>query len=316
VGPKSLAVTINVLANDSDPRGYPLAIASVSPTNGTAAISGATVIFTPTTNFIGLALIGYSITNTVGQSNSTLVSITYTDRPPVAVNAFVMTSTNTITTNNVLAADSDPDGDLLTITSVMPTNCTASISGSNIIATTSGSNSNAFVGYSITDGFGLTNSAVLTLLVASPLIPTMTSSSAPSGLVTAGGPCVTNTGYLAMDGNTTTYWSLFTAYGGATNQMQYTNVSAWVQYQFPSAKTATSCLFTFSTSFSSPSYFVQLDGSNDGINWTVISSSGITGSGFGPYVLTLINSTAYTYYRFYDASGANDGVTVFQLYGY
>ena len=71
------------LANDvvRTPGGS-LGLVSVSPTNGTASISGANVIFTSALNYIGTATIGYTITDNVGGVNSSLISITIT-APPV-----------------------------------------------------------------------------------------------------------------------------------------------------------------------------------------------------------------------------------------
>src|SRR5208282_1027526 len=65
--------------------GGTLAILSVAPTNGTATIIGGTnVQFAPTTNFTGTATIGYTITDGIGGTNSSLITIAVTNRPPVA----------------------------------------------------------------------------------------------------------------------------------------------------------------------------------------------------------------------------------------
>ena len=84
-----------------------------------------------------------------------------TNRPPVAVNDSSSTPKNVAVTIPALAnaEASDPDGDTLTIISVSPTNGIASISGTNVIYTpTNNFTGTATVGYTITDGFGGTNS--------------------------------------------------------------------------------------------------------------------------------------------------------------
>jgi len=71
------AVTIHVLANDSDPNQDPLTITSVSkPQFGTATINGATVIYTPQSNFVGSDTFSYVVSD--GQGGSAVGSVTVT----------------------------------------------------------------------------------------------------------------------------------------------------------------------------------------------------------------------------------------------
>ena len=164
--PKNMAVTIPVLGNDYDPDGNLLRIAGVSPTNGTAAISGTNVLFTPATNFLGAAFVGYAITDGNGGTNSALITILVTNRPPVAVNDFAGAPENVTVLIPVLVNDTDPDGDPLAIIGVSPTNGTAGISGTNVTFTAATNFIGvATVGYSVTDGFGGINAAVITINV-------------------------------------------------------------------------------------------------------------------------------------------------------
>jgi len=72
-------VTINVLANDSDADGDALAIADVSaPQNGTAVISGNTVIFTPAAGFVGTDSFTYTINDGHGGTATATATITVT----------------------------------------------------------------------------------------------------------------------------------------------------------------------------------------------------------------------------------------------
>ncbi|HEV2695398.1 MAG TPA: Ig-like domain-containing protein, partial [Verrucomicrobiae bacterium] len=164
--PKNVAVTVPVLANDSDPDGDTLTIVSVASTNGLASISGANIIYTPTNNFLGPVTLVYTISDGFGGTNSAFIFVSVTNRPPVAVNDPANTVENVAVTVPVLANDSDPDGDTLTIISVNPTNGTALISGTNVIFTPATNFvGTAMVDYSITDNFGGTNSALITISV-------------------------------------------------------------------------------------------------------------------------------------------------------
>src|SRR5438132_1445274 len=146
-----------------------LTITSVSATNGTAVIVGGTnVLFTPATNFNGTATIGYSISDGNGGTASALITVTVSgiNDPPVAVNDFTNTVEDVGVTIQALANDSDVDGDPLIITSVSPTNGTASISGTNVVFTPAANfNGTATIGYSISDGNGGTASALITVTV-------------------------------------------------------------------------------------------------------------------------------------------------------
>src|SRR5437762_1500101 len=136
---------------------------------GTASIAGTNVVFTPATNFVGSATIGYSITDGHGGTASALITVTVSgaNDPPVAVNDFTNTVEDVVVTIQALVNDSDVDGDPLIITSVSPTNGTASIAGTNVVFTPAlNFNGTATIGYSISDGNGGTASALITVTVS------------------------------------------------------------------------------------------------------------------------------------------------------
>ena len=126
---RDIAVDIDVLANDSDPDGGQLQLTSVSqPQNGAAQIlspeqggNGQPLVrYTPAQGFIGQDQFTYVITNTDGLTDtaSVLVSVlepTLQNNPPLAVNDTTRTVVNLQIVINVLANDTDPDGDVLTI---------------------------------------------------------------------------------------------------------------------------------------------------------------------------------------------------------
>ncbi|MYF28073.1 MAG: hypothetical protein F4169_04290, partial [Gammaproteobacteria bacterium] len=87
------AVAIDVLANDSDPDGDALTVASVAqPANGTAAIqTDGTVTYTPKAGFSGQDSFTYAVSDGTNESTAT---VAVTVRPPFAV---YNPDTNTIT---------------------------------------------------------------------------------------------------------------------------------------------------------------------------------------------------------------------------
>jgi uncharacterized repeat protein (TIGR01451 family) len=150
--------------------GGTLTIISVSPTNGTAVIvDGTNVLFTPTTNFTGTATIGYTITDNVGGTNSSLITLGVTNRPPIANPDFYSISENSVT--NVLTPLGNDvvvtPGGTLTIISVSPTNGTAVIvDGTNVLFTpTTNFTGTAIIGYTIIDNVGGTNTSLITITV-------------------------------------------------------------------------------------------------------------------------------------------------------
>jgi len=74
--PAGTPVTIAVLANDTDPNGYPLTIAAATQgAHGSVTISGTTVTYTPAANFLGTDSFTYTITDSLGASASATVTV-------------------------------------------------------------------------------------------------------------------------------------------------------------------------------------------------------------------------------------------------
>jgi len=114
-------VTIPVLANDTDPDSDALAVFSFTPASkGTVVSNGTTVTYTPNENANGEDSFTYTITDGRGGTSTATVTVTINpvDDPPVAANDAVTTIKGTTVTISVLANDTDPDGDPLTILSV------------------------------------------------------------------------------------------------------------------------------------------------------------------------------------------------------
>jgi outer membrane protein OmpA-like peptidoglycan-associated protein len=173
---RDTAVTIDVLANDSDPERLPLTLQSVTtPAHGTASIVAGKVLYTPTAGYAGSDTFNYTIRDAGGNQATAAVNITVTapvetNRPPVAVADTVRILKAETITVNVLANDSDPDGDALTITAIRVVNSpslgTSSIVGNRIMFThRPGTTGDEIIEYTISDGRGGTATARLTINV-------------------------------------------------------------------------------------------------------------------------------------------------------
>jgi uncharacterized repeat protein (TIGR01451 family) len=109
IGENSGTNTFSPLLNDVlHTPGGTLQIIGVSPTNGTATVSGTNVLFKPNTNFFGTATIGYTITDGIGGTNSSVITVTVTNIPPVANGQSVGTTENTAV--QITLTGSDPNG--------------------------------------------------------------------------------------------------------------------------------------------------------------------------------------------------------------
>jgi hypothetical protein len=111
------ALVIDVLANDTDADGDALTLTGVSkPANGVAIISAGRVRYKPKAAFNGVDGFTYNISDGQGgQASGTVTVNVAANQPPVAVNDTAVTGKNKAVTVNVLANDSDPDGDVLIV---------------------------------------------------------------------------------------------------------------------------------------------------------------------------------------------------------
>jgi hypothetical protein len=112
----SAPITLNVLANDSDPDGnVPLTVVNLTQPaagRGSVTTNGTTVVYTPATTAT-TATFTYQVRDSLGAlSTPATVTVTVTapvNQPPVAANDTGATQTTAIALN-VLANDTDPDG--------------------------------------------------------------------------------------------------------------------------------------------------------------------------------------------------------------
>jgi outer membrane protein OmpA-like peptidoglycan-associated protein len=163
-------VSIDVLANDSDPDGDTLTITgTTAPANGTVSIVNGEIVYTPNAGFTGTDTFTYTVSD--GNGHETTASVTVTvvapNSAPAAVDDTASTNVGQPVTINVLGNDTDPDGDTLSIISTTsPANGTASIVNGEIVYTpNAGFTGTDTFTYTITDGNGYEVTANVTVTV-------------------------------------------------------------------------------------------------------------------------------------------------------
>jgi hypothetical protein len=175
--PYGAPVTIDVLANDSDPEGQAIIIKEVnSNTGATVEIVDGKVKYTPKSNFNtagGNDSFTYTIEDVQGATDSASVTVSVgakTNGAPLAVNDEGKTPYGTPVLIDVLANDSDPEGDTIMIYSVKSdTGATVQIVNGKVQYTPK-PNFNTAGGYdsftyTIKDSEGNTSSASVTVRV-------------------------------------------------------------------------------------------------------------------------------------------------------
>lgn len=109
-------VTVDVLSNDADIDDFSLSVSGTTqPANGSTVLGvNGTVTYTPGPNFHGTDVFAYTASDGVDDSLPATVTVTVTpqDDHPVAAPDTVYTVEETAVVIDVLANDSDPDGDL------------------------------------------------------------------------------------------------------------------------------------------------------------------------------------------------------------
>lgn len=165
------AATFEVLSNDTDADGDALRVASITqPIHGTATInSDGSIAYDPAPNYSGRDSFTYTVTDG-RDTDSASVSITVTavNDAPAATNDSATTSKNKVISINVLANDSDGDGDVLRIDSVSrPAHGTASLNADNTIRyrPRGGFTGTDSFTYTVSDGQGGVATATVTVTV-------------------------------------------------------------------------------------------------------------------------------------------------------
>lgn len=165
-------VNINVKANDTDAEVDTLTVTVATASNGQVVIesSDSSLNYTPTANFFGSDTINYTISDGNGGSSSSTVTVTVTavNDDPTTVTDITTTNEDTLKNIDVLANDSDVDGDTLTITNASATNGSPSVKADNTIdyVPNVNYNGNDTITYQISDGNGATASGTVSVTVS------------------------------------------------------------------------------------------------------------------------------------------------------
>jgi uncharacterized repeat protein (TIGR01451 family) len=170
--PEDTAVEIDLFANDSDADNDPLTLTEVTqPVHGTVTvISGGRIGYTPAANFNGTDTFTYTVSDGTGGTDTATVTVTVTpvNDPPVALNDLGETDRDAPLVLDLLANDSDLDGDTLSFLSPpQPFGGTLTL---NSDGTETYTPAPGFFGvdvfvYTITDGKEGTDSATVTINV-------------------------------------------------------------------------------------------------------------------------------------------------------
>ncbi len=172
-------LVLSVLANDTDPDGDRLSIDAVTaPSSGTAVINAlaGTITYTASVGSSGLHIFSYTATDGRGGFSTATVSVTV-DGAPVAVADAATAMAGQSVGIDVLANDSDPDSDPLTITAVTQPLANSLPVGTVSIATggkslsylpTVGATGVHTFTYTISDGRGAVATAAVSVTVNTP----------------------------------------------------------------------------------------------------------------------------------------------------
>jgi hypothetical protein len=178
-------VTVDVVSNDSDVEGDTLVVSAVTQgTNGTVTFAGGSVTYTPNANFNGSDSFTYTVSDGNGGTATATVNVTVTpvNDAPVAADDSATINEDTPVTVNVVANDTDVEGDSLTVNAVTQgTNGTVTFAGGSVTYTPNGNfnGSDSFT-YIVSDGNGGTSIATVNVAV-NPV------NDAPTGAVTIAG---------------------------------------------------------------------------------------------------------------------------------
>ncbi|MFC1479469.1 Ig-like domain-containing protein [Planctomycetota bacterium] len=168
---ENIAVNVDVLANDSDPDGDPLFIASITqPSDGTAVKKCSKVVYTPDTGFTGLDTFTYTVSDGNGGSDIATVTVTVSgggNNSPTAVDDADSTVIDTPVTVDVLANDTDIDGDTITVSGVGAAS-DGTVANNTVDVTYTpdpGFTGTDSFTYTVSDGNGGTDTATVTVTV-------------------------------------------------------------------------------------------------------------------------------------------------------
>ncbi len=162
------AVVTDVLGNDSDPAGGTLTVTGhTNGAHGNVTCTTSSCTYTPSAGFVGGDSYTYTIENTDGLSDTATVTVTVTNRAPHAVGDSARTTSGSPVTTSVLANDSDPEGQSLSVSAhTDPAHGTVTCTTTTCTYTSA----DGFIGddsytYTVSDGHGGTDTGTVTVTV-------------------------------------------------------------------------------------------------------------------------------------------------------
>ena len=172
--PAGVTTSVPVLSNDTDANGDALTVRGVSSSStqgGTVALVGGVVRYTSATGFRGTDTFTYVVEDTRGGFDTGLVTVTVANTVPVANPDNYATTSGTGIAVSVLGNDTDANGDTLTaIRITAPANGTVSLASNgtgNYVPNPGFRGTDSFT-YRVSDGFGGTATATVTIVVNGP----------------------------------------------------------------------------------------------------------------------------------------------------
>ena len=163
-------IVIDVLANDSDPNGDPLTVTDATAANGTVTINDdGTLTYTPNPDFNGEETISYTVSDPDGNtaSGSVNVDVVAVNDDPDAVDDTGTVAGGETAIFDVLANDTDVDGDTLTVTEATAANGTVTINddGTLTYEPNAGFTGDDTITYTVTDPSGASDTAQVAVTV-------------------------------------------------------------------------------------------------------------------------------------------------------
>jgi hypothetical protein len=170
-------VQIAVLGNDTDPDGDVLAVISATGgTHGTTVVNGdGTVKYTPGEGFSGMDSFSYTVSDGKGGSDTATVAVTVqpagnqpANAAPTALDDVASVLEDQVVQIAVLGNDTDPDGDVLAVTSATGgTNGTTVVNADGTISytPTAGFSGTDSFSYTVSDGKGGSDTATVDVTV-------------------------------------------------------------------------------------------------------------------------------------------------------
>uniref|UniRef100_UPI002631D2E5 Ig-like domain-containing protein n=1 Tax=uncultured Sulfitobacter sp. TaxID=191468 RepID=UPI002631D2E5 len=173
--PEDTPVTIPVLANDTDPQSDPLTVTEATSPDGEVTINDdGTIVFTPDEDFNGPTTITYTVADPDGNEDTATVDVNVipANDPPVTQDDVAETNQDEAVIIDVLANDSDPDGDPLVVHSASSPNGEVAINGDGTITFTPapGFNGPAEITYTVSDGQGGETPGTVDVIVSDGIV--------------------------------------------------------------------------------------------------------------------------------------------------